>query len=311
MYHYVRDRHPAMPNIVSLSIENFEKQLNYFETEYGFISKEDFLLNFKRKRPKKGGVLLTFDDGFSDHYDNVYPALRRRGIWGIFYIPTAPYKTGRLLQVHRIHAMLGRHGAHEVYEELKKHIVGFDVKKHCFPDEKLTYQYALEFRNRTYTRQIADDVTKLVKRTLNYYIDPKHRAAVIDSLAAKMLPDERYIALGFYMTPAEIKEMQRHGMMIGSHGETHTLMSTLGLEEEEKEIKESFKTLEEITGRLPVKTFCYPYGGAHSIGRYTKFLLKENGCKFAFSVDPRDATAEDFEHRPFELPRYDCNQFIE
>ncbi|MGK4569285.1 hypothetical protein [Flavobacterium sp. 3HN19-14] len=42
MYHYVRPFDPEMPYFKNLDIEDFEKQLDFFEAEFGFVSKADF-----------------------------------------------------------------------------------------------------------------------------------------------------------------------------------------------------------------------------------------------------------------------------
>ena len=63
---------------------------------------------------ERPNMLLTFDDGLSDHYQYVLPELRRRGLWGIFYIPAGPYQSGRMLDVHCIHLLIGRYGGEKV-----------------------------------------------------------------------------------------------------------------------------------------------------------------------------------------------------
>ena len=43
MYHYVREFNSKFPYFRYLDINNFEKQLDYFEQRYGFVSKEEWL----------------------------------------------------------------------------------------------------------------------------------------------------------------------------------------------------------------------------------------------------------------------------
>lgn len=101
MYHYVRQNDPELPYFQHLHLEDFEKQLDFFSEQFGFLSKADFLQSLETGTPKDG-VVLTFDDGFKDHYQYVLPCLRERGLWGIFYIPTGFYHSGKLLDVHRL-----------------------------------------------------------------------------------------------------------------------------------------------------------------------------------------------------------------
>ncbi|WP_236035820.1 hypothetical protein [Helicobacter turcicus] len=57
------------------------------------------------------------------------------------------------------------------------------------------------------------------------------------------------------------------------------------------------------------KTFCYPYGGAHTYTQETKEILKNLGVKFSFDVNYKDISLEDILQNPQALPRYDCNLF--
>ena len=39
MYHYIQVFDPEYPNFRFLKFENFKKQLDYFDSNYGFVSK--------------------------------------------------------------------------------------------------------------------------------------------------------------------------------------------------------------------------------------------------------------------------------
>ncbi|EAH9308004.1 polysaccharide deacetylase, partial [Campylobacter jejuni] len=42
MYHYVRESLKQLPNFRYLHIENFKKQLDFFEKEFGFVTYDEF-----------------------------------------------------------------------------------------------------------------------------------------------------------------------------------------------------------------------------------------------------------------------------
>jgi hypothetical protein len=159
MYHYVRPYSSDLPNFKNLDLEAFDKQLDYFEKEFGFVTKKDFLQAIKSGVPTPG-VILTFDDGFKDHFDYVLPVLKRRKLWGIFYIITGVYTTKDLLDVHKIHLLLGKIPSKELYNTLQ----------HLISDEILPFRHLVSFKEATYMLQKNDDYTNLIKRTLNYYI---------------------------------------------------------------------------------------------------------------------------------------------
>ena len=299
MYHYVRPDHPDLPYFRHLHVDDFRKQLDYFQRNFYVLSLEELSHALGSGRPVPNGIVLTFDDGFKDHYRFVLPELAKRDIPGIFYVSTYPYLSGRLLDVHRIHVLIGRFGGKTIFESLTKLI----------SDDFLSHNHVKEFHSETYRTQSNDDYTNRVKRTLNYFIDYQYRGKVIDSLMNQFFPDEQSLADDFYLRREEIKEMHEAGMLIGSHTVNHPCMSKLSVDEQRYEIFDSFRFLEGITGSINLKTFCYPYGGFHSFTKDTERLLDEVGCVFSFNVEKRDISADDLSTRRQALPRYDCNLF--
>ena len=105
MYHYVRLYDKANPNFRFLDFNQFKKQLDFFENNYGFVTRkqwEEVVLNRNVSEMPKG-IVLTFDDAMLCHYKFVYKELKKRDLWGIFYVPTSPYIKNSILDVHKIH----------------------------------------------------------------------------------------------------------------------------------------------------------------------------------------------------------------
>src|SRR3546814_14596269 len=88
MYHYVRPAPADLPYFRYLHIDSFRRQLDWIEATHGFVSRDRFLDALHTGTPANG-VVLTFDDAFSDHFLHVFHELSSRGLWGIFYVPTA------------------------------------------------------------------------------------------------------------------------------------------------------------------------------------------------------------------------------
>src|SRR5215469_14411814 len=88
MYHYVRDlKRSRFPAIKGLSLDRFRRQLDYIQAHFTPITIEDVLGALKDPRSKlpEDSILLTFDDGYSDHFVNVFPVLDARGIRACFF----------------------------------------------------------------------------------------------------------------------------------------------------------------------------------------------------------------------------------
>ena len=298
MYHYVRPHSGGMPYLRYLGLDDFVRQLDYFENEFGFVDRDAFIKSFHSGEPLSG-VILTFDDAFKDHYDYVLPVLLERGLFGIFYIPTDIYFSRQLLDVHRIHCLLGILGGATLLPTLRQLVT----------DKMISYDHVEEFRKLTYSRQDNDEATTIIKRLLNYFLSYKDRRVVLKSLMEHYRLDEISLTKEFYVSPAEIRELQEVGMIIGNHTCSHPVLSKLGAVEQRGEIEKAFKFLDEVTGGLSIRTFCYPYGGFHSFNKTTERILDQLGCQFAFNVEPRNIETSDLLGRPQALPRFPCHEF--
>ena len=298
MYHYIREGDEAYPWFRYLHIEDFKKQVSYFKHHYNFISKSEFFNSIEQKEPVENAAILTFDDGLIDHFEAA-EYLAAEGLWGIFYIPTGPYQTQKLLDVHRIHVLIGKYGGQEILLTLEK----------TLRESYIQNEYVDKFEKVTYARQDNDAATKQVKQILNYFLDYQQKDDVLDVLMQKYFPDEALLCKDFYLSPTQIKSMNNMGMVIGAHSVTHPVFSRLDYATQNNEIMNCFKLLDDFVPSNSIKTFCYPYGGDHSFNEDTLMILEKENVDFSFSVEQRDINAHDLIHKKQALPRYDCNQF--
>ena len=297
MYHYVREAPDHLPYFRYLHVEDFARQLDWFAESNRLVSKEEFDEACQTGHVPKG-FLLTFDDGLADHHRWVLPLLKERGLFGLFYVCSGPVERRKLLDVHRIHLILGRLGGEVAMERLHRHVT----------DDMLGDAQRAEFRAATYRNQVNDSATTTFKRMLNYWISYEYREEVLDVLFEEEFGEQARIAAEFYLNEDEIRDLDGSGMIVGSHGANHFLFSKLSVEQQREEIAASFSFLARVLGK-PVTTFCYPYGGKHAFTADTITLLEEAGTRYSFDVDPRDITAMDLHGGRQALPRYDCNMF--
>jgi len=297
MYHYVRREPPGLPFFRYLHVDDFKRQLDWLQQRFPFPGWDE-VRAARSAGSVPDGVVLTFDDGFMDHHEHVMPELLSRGLWGIFYIPTSPLASGKILDVHRIQLLLGRLGG----------VAAMDALENMIDDSMIPDQKRADFRKLTYPRQDNDEATVRFKRILNYYISYDHRGRVMDSLFDAVFGQKFRNASSLYMDENQIRDLAYNGMVIGSHGVNHLVFSKLSSPDQQSEISQSLSLLGSITGG-PVETFCYPYGGSHTYTAETEEILEDNDILFTFDVDGRDVSDRDIRQRPHALPRYDCNQF--
>ena len=298
MYHYVQEYNKELPFFNFLHKNDFEKQINYFGEEYGFINRTEFLECLNSEKVANG-VVLTFDDGLKCHYKYVFPILKKYQLFGIFYVPTLFLKHKKLIDVHRIHYLLGKVESKYLYEKMKHLITDKYIKKRHFKD----------FKNVTYTNQRNKKSIKQIKQVLNYYLKDKYRILVIDQLMQQFFPNESSLIEKTYLSSENILELSNNGMIIGSHSVSHPVMSKLDEKTQFEEVENSFLDLQNILGKIQPKTFCYPYGGFHSFNSCTEKILNNQSVSFSFNVESRDIRDKDLRQRKQALPRYDCNDF--
>jgi peptidoglycan/xylan/chitin deacetylase (PgdA/CDA1 family) len=298
MYHYVREHSGALPHFRFLDVRNFRKQLDFFGATYGYVTFAEWsrYLSDGSMPSAEGKVLLTFDDALSCHFGYVFPELKARGLWGIFYIPTSPYVGGEVLDVHRIHLLCGAFQGRQLLEYALSIV----------SDDMISSDALEAFEKRTYSSQTNYDGVSEFKRLLNYFIDYKYRSEIIDAIGRKF--DFRFDPSTFYLTTSQIQEMASNNMVIGSHTRTHPVMSRLSASEQSLEIASSFAFLSSLC-KSALRTYCHPYGGFQSFNDDTVRLLNECGVDFSFNVESREINKQDqLEARQF-LPRFDCNEF--
>ena len=260
MYHYVREFSPDVPFLRFLHFDDFRRQLDAFQCCYAFPTREQVERYFQgqvaaipQDRPN---MVLTFDDGLADHYHYVLPELRRRGLWGIFYVPSGPYEDPTtMLDVHEAHLLLGRYDGEKILNRLRE-----VIQPAWISDARVA-----EFEQITYTpdKQINGASTTQAKRLLNYFLKPEFKRRVLADLMDKFFPDGvAAMSKAWYMSPEQLQCMHEAGMWLGAHSRTHPVLAKLEPQEQADEILTSFTVLEDmlLPAKPPPRTFAYPYG---------------------------------------------------
>ena len=102
-----RSRSAQIRELIQRSVEEFEGQLDYIMRHYRVVSTRDVAAAARGDRALPPmACLLTFDDGFVDHFTTVLPRLLERGLTGSFYAPVAPIEERRVLDTHKIQIVL-------------------------------------------------------------------------------------------------------------------------------------------------------------------------------------------------------------
>jgi peptidoglycan/xylan/chitin deacetylase (PgdA/CDA1 family) len=292
MYHYVRDSSAtAFPNIHALAPELFIRQLEWLQEDHTIVGVDDLqhAVDGSRTLPPRA-ALLTFDDGFIDHFTTVLPVLRTRGLTGVFFVAhDACNPSPRLLGVHKTHFLLAHLGA-EAFSRAVLRESGV----------------AAEMAGRTGSvfgtdRWDAQD-ERAVRHLLNYELPFDEADRVLNLLFARHLGDPTSFARLLYLDEAKIREMAAGGLSFGYLSRTRRMLSRLTAEEQRAELAGGVDWIRALTGQTAVP-FCYPWGGIKTYTGETVRALDACGYSLAFNtVRRRVRIGRDGR---YELPRVD------
>ena len=292
MYHYIRDNDSRSPYFNNLTKTAYLQQIKIFEKKYGIIKNSDDLLKQNKK------ILLTFDDGLKDHFFAA-KVLSKINRIGIFFLPTLPLESKKILNVHKVHLILGKIKPLIALEELKNYMKEKKIKLN-FKNFKTKYKNTYKTFN--------DNVHKNeFKKIINYLIsDSILQTKLLDHLLNKfkIYP----IHKDMYLNNKDIKEMLKMGMIIGSHSHSHTILTNMDYKKQLNEISTSMKILKKQF-KIDIKHFCYPYGGKISYNLDTIRILKQQGIERAFTNGGEDTNLLKVKKYDYEIKRYDCNEF--
>jgi peptidoglycan/xylan/chitin deacetylase (PgdA/CDA1 family) len=300
MYHYVRDlERSRFPAIKGLSIERFKRQLDHIQTHYTPITVEMLLetLRSAEQSLPPNPVLLTFDDGYGDHFANVFPMLDTLGIQGCFFPPAQAILEHKVLDVNKIHFVLASGRKPDALLDRVLRTVHETAPEYPL-QRKEFYLEQLGGDHRYDSREVV-----ALKRLLQRDLPEPIRQAVVRALFAKYVTaDETAFACELYMSLDQIACMHRHGMHFGSHGYSHAWLNHMSPEAQVAEIDRSLDFLRRAGCVNNEWTMCYPYGG---FNESLLNILRERKCRAGFAVDFRvaDLDTDDF----LALPRVDTN----
>lgn len=300
MYHYVRDlKHNRYPQIKGLDIELFKKQLDFLQSNFNIIKMEQLLSSvmFGEPLPPKA-ALLTFDDGYSDHYENVFPEIYLRGLQGCFFVPAAVVAERRVLDVNKIHYILASADEDSILKEV--FILLDEFRKSGSVTE--TNQ---ELRNQLQLKSRYDTPgTVLIKALLQYGLDYPIRINITDKLFKKFVScDERAFAAELYISHNQVMLMKECGMFFGLHGYDHFWLGKADPITMKNDINHGLDYWNGIVDK-DCWVMNYPYGSCN--GEVVSFI-RSAGCKVGLGT--RAAVANLNEDDIFELPRLDTNDF--
>jgi len=269
------------PQLLSVSPEHFAEHMAHLNQLGHVTNLPSLVTNLRQGQLPERAVVVTFDDGYADNLSNAKPLLERHGVPATVYVATkllgqpAEFWWDELENILLLSSTLP--------ELLRVSIDGTDHVWHL--------------------RSSASELAALPAWTVQSRKapTPRHRAYRDLHQLLRPLPDEKQEAVlaqlrdqlpkpftprptHRLLTPDELRSLAAGDLVeIGAHSVTHSMLTSLPLEAQRREITESKRRLEEILGRT-VTSFAYPYGGHEMVSPQTVTLVKESGFASACST---------------------------
>lgn len=253
-YHRVTPVLAPGPLNNTVSLQAFKKQIFALAREFPVISLSEAVNQYASGSAKaKIQLVLTFDDGYSDNYELVFPFLRMNGFPAAFFLITEYVNSGGPLWDLQIINIL------KSSPSLRSIQVG----------NRLIRQGVIEPRP-SFIFRVLDQMKSITF---------SGRQDIIRSLGIKSNNrNESDYAQDRCLTWEEARKMSDAGMEIGSHGLSHRSLAMIPFSEAREEIKES----KEIIGRIiekPCDHFSFPFGGKQDYNQALINYVREAGYK--------------------------------
>ena len=298
-YHYVRPvKKSLQPNLAALEFDEFKRQVDYFCNNFEVIAGDNLLEIINKKIiTKKPKVILTFDDGYIDHYKYVFPYLRKKNISGYFYPPKKGIENKTVLDVNKIQFFLEKE---QNRDKILKEIDNILIKKRNIQISDL------DISSINLKSAYDNEKTVLIKKILQYFLPPDEKKIIIDELFEKITGENSaLLAKKLYMNTGHVQEMNSEKMVFGCHGDNHVWLEFLSKENQKKEILDGINFLKKINIDVKNISVCYPYG---SYNDDSLEILKELKISFALTVKNGNVNSNNIANK-FEYLRFDTNLF--
>jgi len=282
-YHIVRDN--AVAHIENLyefkNVDQFKKDIQLLKKYYNPIDPKVLL---RGERPVNS-FLLTFDDGLSEIYSEIYPILKQENISAVFFINPDFVGNEKSLYKHDISvaiATIRQNG----FERLKLD----QIAKIFHFDYTSNEEFIQKFKSISFAQRHG---LSLALKVLGL------------DMGAYLLDKKPYI------TKPQIQEMIDAGFYFGGHTMSHPPLNQLEYEDQKEEIIDSMQWLKDHFG-IQYSTFAFPFSDKNISRKLLEDLFEydEDIVVFGNSGLKKDFDARIIQRFSLENPNRESRKLI-
>lgn len=202
MFHYVKNQ----SNYYHFDLMKFDKFVQ--ENKNNIISLKDYIeLNHDSK------IVLSFDDGTIDHYENVFPILKKYNVTGVFSVCDNIF-TGDILNIQKIHCLLENIGSDLLYDKICNYLSSDEFD---------------QFKNNLKNKE------QFIKKILQQILPYSQAKSILDNVAKDL--NLNFDGKQVYINKMQLIEMQECGNEFLYHTHKHLWLDHLSYGEQLHEIK--------------------------------------------------------------------------
>jgi peptidoglycan/xylan/chitin deacetylase (PgdA/CDA1 family) len=298
MYHYIRTTTDwPYPRLKAVDLTEFVSQIDALAERYRIIGPERLIEG--RLDPDVEYAMLTFDDGYREHYTTVHPLLEMRGIPAVYFVNAKALTERRLLNVNKIHLLLATETPPTQLLRILEDVYRAEQDSSDPPDIR-------EVIDRIPNDHRYDDrETTVFKRLLQRDLPFLFRSRILDVMFHRLVGDEDRFVSRLYMTSDEAARMISDGAHLGGHGYEHDWYAHMSDEEIHSDVAACAQTIDTLVHGRYAPAFAYPYG---SYSEGAKHHVESLGFSMAFTTFPQAALHG--EHHRFAMPRWDVRDLF-
>ena len=248
------------PGVFSATADQFDDQVSHLKRHMSLVTLEEalaFIEGTHKEKTRCCRVLITFDDGYLDNYSAACPILRLHGVQGVFFLVTGMVGTCQIPWWDHIAYLMKT------------------ARRRRF-DLSYPANLTIDLDEKGLTESL-QAVLKLYKKPENLDSELFLRELTRET-DGKELPG----TLRRFLNWDEAREMTAGEMAIGSHTQSHAVLSQLTTERQLEELTKSQWILKQQLG-FEADVLAYPVGARTSFTKQTQAAAREAGYRAAFS----------------------------
>lgn len=231
-YHRILPAFMFNPLNTIISLRTFESHIDILARKFAVISLGEAVNQMGAGQAKaKIQAVLTFDDGYKDNYETVFPLLKKKGLPAAFFVSTGYIGTNTPLWDSELIKRLS------VAEGINKVEVSNRIFNRGSGESRLSFALRIFEEMKSWDEPLIYEALDFLRRKTSG-CDLKEDSC---------------------MDWAQIEEISKAGMEIGAHGITHRSLNRVPFEEAVEEIKIGKSNIESRIKKECVH-FAFPFG---------------------------------------------------